>query len=567
MHAAVEQRDQRLERLDADAREALGQHVRAQRHRRANRPHRQDLADARGVAAQQVDLQRREIGLLDPRLREVAESGVDAVDRLVAVGLRIDDRARRRDPGPRLGREADGRAVVGDGQQIGQCQAGAVEKNHRSLGYSRAMNIVVLGAQFGDEGKGKIVDLMTPHFSLVARYQGGHNAGHTVYVSGKKFVLHLIPSGILHDGVMCVIGNGVVVDPQALFKEIEELAQLGIEVGDRLLISEKAHLILPYHRELDVLSEARRGERKIGTTSRGIGPAYEDKIGRRGIRVCDLVDTKALADEVRENVSARNRMIKDSTLDWKPVYDQLLAFGARMRRWTGDVSLALDLAQKNGQRILIEGAQGAMLDIDHGTYPFVTSSNATIGGACTGLGIPPKAIGGVLGVAKAYLTRVGEGPFPTELDGEMGNRLRETGQEYGASTGRPRRCGWYDAVAVRYAVRINGIDSIALTKLDVLDGLDTIDICTGYKVGDRTITEFPSDINMQGPYTPIYESWPGWTTPTKGVRDYEQLPAEAKRYIARLEEVSGVPVGMISTGSDRAETIIRAGSVVAGWLA
>ena len=277
-----------------------------------------------------------------------------------------------------------------------------------------------------------------------------------------------------------MIGNGVVVDPQALFKEIEELAQLGIDVGDRLLISDKAHLILPYHRELDVLSEARRGERKIGTTSRGIGPAYEDKIGRRGIRVCDLVDTQALADEVRENVSARNRMIKDSTLDWKPVYDQLLAFGARMRRWTGDVSLALDEARRAGQRILIEGAQGAMLDIDHGTYPYVTSSNATIGGACTGLGIPPKAIHGVLGVAKAYLTRVGEGPFPTELEGEMGNRLRETGMEYGASTGRPRRCGWYDAVAVRYAVRVNGIDSIALTKLDVLDGLETIEICTGY---------------------------------------------------------------------------------------
>jgi adenylosuccinate synthase len=428
------------------------------------------------------------------------------------------------------------------------------------------MNIVVLGAQFGDEGKGKIVDLMTPHFSLVARYQGGHNAGHTVYVNGKKFVLHLIPSGILHEGVLCVIGNGVVVDPQALFKEIEELAQLGIEVGDRLLISEKAHLILPYHRELDVLSEARRGERKIGTTSRGIGPAYEDKIGRRGIRVCDLVDTKALADEVRENVSARNRIIKDSTLDWKPVYDQLLAFGKRMRRWTGDVSLVLDQARRNGQRILIEGAQGAMLDIDHGTYPYVTSSNATIGGACTGLGIPPKAIGGVLGVAKAYLTRVGEGPFPTELFGETGNRLRETGQEYGASTGRPRRCGWYDAVAVRYAVRVNGIDSIALTKLDVLDGLDRIDICTGYQVGGRTITEFPSDINMQGPYTPVYESWPGWTAPTKGVRDYAKLPAEAQRYIARLEEVSGVPVGLISTGSDRAETIIRPGSIVAEWL-
>jgi adenylosuccinate synthase len=428
------------------------------------------------------------------------------------------------------------------------------------------MNIVVLGAQFGDEGKGKIVDLMTPHFALVARYQGGHNAGHTVYVSGKKFVLHLIPSGILHDGVRCVIGNGVVVDPQALFKEIEELAALGIDVGDRLLISDKAHLILPYHRELDVLSEARRGERKIGTTSRGIGPAYEDKIGRRGIRVCDLVDTKSLADEVRANVDARNQIIKDSTLDWKQVYDQLLSYGARMRRWTGDVSLAINQAMQQGQRLLIEGAQGAMLDIDHGTYPFVTSSNATIGGACTGLGIPPRAINGVLGVAKAYLTRVGEGPFPTELSGAIGDRLRETGMEYGASTGRPRRCGWYDAVAVRYAVRVNGIDSIALTKLDVLDGLDTIEICTGYTIGGRTVTDFPSDLNTCGPIRPVYESWPGWSTPTKGARDYAQLPAEAQRYIRRLEDVSGVPVGLISTGSDRQETIIRGNSIVADWL-
>jgi adenylosuccinate synthase len=429
------------------------------------------------------------------------------------------------------------------------------------------MNIVVLGAQFGDEGKGKIVDLMTPRFSWVARYQGGHNAGHTVYVSGKKFVLHLIPSGILHDGVMCAIGNGVVVDPQALFKEIEELAALGIEVGDRLLISDKAHLILPYHRELDVLSEARRGERKIGTTSRGIGPAYEDKIGRRGIRVCDLVDTKALADEVRENVNARNQIIKDSTLDWNEVHAQLLNYGERMKRWTGDVSLALDRAINKGERVLIEGAQGAMLDIDHGTYPYVTSSNATIGGACTGLGIPPRAINGVLGVAKAYLTRVGEGPFPTELFGEVGDRLRETGMEYGASTGRPRRCGWYDAVAVRYAVRVNGIDSIALTKLDVLDGLEAIEICTGYQIGDRTVSDFPSDLNSCGPITPIYESWPGWQEPTKGATAYAQLPAAARNYITRLEEVSGVPVGVISTGSDRSETIIRDDSAVATWLA
>ena len=429
------------------------------------------------------------------------------------------------------------------------------------------MNIAVLGAQWGDEGKGKIVDLLTPHFGVVARYQGGHNAGHTVYVRGKKFVLHLIPSGILHDGVLCVIGNGVVVDPQALFAEIDELAGLGIEVGDdRLLISDKAHLILPYHRELDILSEARRGERKIGTTSRGIGPAYEDKIGRRGIRLCDLVDTQALADEVRENVHARNQIIRDSKMDWRAVYDQLLVHGERMRRWTGDVSLALDQAMRAGKRLLIEGAQGTMLDIDHGTYPYVTSSNASIGGACTGLGIPPRAVHGVLGVAKAYTTRVGEGPLPTELHGEMGERLRESGQEYGASTGRPRRCGWYDAVAVRYAVRVNGIDALALTKLDVLDGLDPIEICTGYDVGGRTIADFPADLNAIGECRPLYESWPGWRTPTRGATRFAELPAEARRYIARLEEVSGVPVAIVSTGSDRAETIVRDDSIAARWF-
>jgi adenylosuccinate synthase len=428
------------------------------------------------------------------------------------------------------------------------------------------MNIVVLGAQWGDEGKGKIVDLMTPYFSIVARYQGGHNAGHTVYVRGKKFVLHLIPSGILHDGVTCIIGNGVVVDPQALFKEIEELAALGIEVGDRLLISEKAHLILPYHRELDVLSEARRGERKIGTTSRGIGPAYEDKIGRRGIRVCDLVDTQALADEVRENVTARNQIIKDSTLDWKQVYDDLLGYGDRMRRWMADASLFLATAMAEGRRVLFEGAQATMLDIDHGTYPYVTSSNASIGGVCTGLGVPPRAIGGVLGVAKAYTTRVGEGPLPTELFGEMAERLRESGQEYGASTGRPRRCGWYDAVVVRYSARINGLDALALTKLDVLDGLEELQICTAYRIGERTVNEFPADLSNAGPCEAIYETLPGWSEPTRGARDFDELPQEARNYIKRLEEVSGVPAAIVSTGSDREETIIRKGSVAAGWL-
>src|SRR5471032_869489 len=359
------------------------------------------------------------------------------------------------------------------------------------------MNLVVLGAQWGDEGKGKIVDLLTPHFSIVGRYQGGHNAGHTVYVNGTKFVLRLIPSGILHAGVTCVIGNGVVIDPLALFAEIDELTKNGIDVAGRILVSDKAHLILPYHRDLDLLSEARRGERKIGTTSRGIGPAYEDKIARRGIRVGDLNDPKGLEQNVRDNVNARNRLVQDSTMEWKPVLDQLMSYADRIRPMMRDVSVLLTQAMAAGQSILFEGAQGTLLDIDHGTYPYVTSSNASVGGVCTGLGIPPRAIGRVLGVAKAYTTRVGEGPLPTELTGELADRLRESGQEYGASTGRPRRCGWYDAVVVRYSARINGIDALALTKLDVLDGLPEVRICTGYRTSKGAVlTEFPADLRV-----------------------------------------------------------------------
>jgi adenylosuccinate synthase len=419
------------------------------------------------------------------------------------------------------------------------------------------MNLAVLGAQWGDEGKGKIVDLLTPRFNLVARYQGGHNAGHTVYVNGTKFVLRLIPSGILHDGITCVIGNGVVVDPVALFGEIDELVKHGIDVGNRLLVSDKAHLILPYHRDLDLLSEARRGERKIGTTSRGIGPAYEDKIARRGIRVGDLADPAGLADNVRDNVTARNRLVHDSTMDWKEVLDNLLKQGERLRPMTRDVSLLLSDAMRAGQAILFEGAQGTLLDIDHGTYPYVTSSNASIGGVCTGLGVGPRAIGRVLGVVKAYTTRVGEGPLPTELSGEMGNRLRDTGNEYGAVTGRPRRCGWYDAVAVRYGVRINGLDALALTKLDVLDGLPTIEVCTAYRCGDRTLTEMPSDLGQLAACEPVYESLPGWTTPTKGLRRLEDLPDNARRYVDRLEAITGVPAAIVSTGSERDDTIVR----------
>jgi adenylosuccinate synthase len=419
------------------------------------------------------------------------------------------------------------------------------------------MNLCVLGAQWGDEGKGKIVDLLTPRFDIVARYQGGHNAGHTVYVNGTKFVLRLIPSGILHPGITCVIGNGVVIDPGALFAEVDELAKNGVEVGTRLVVSDKAHLILPYHRDLDLLSEARRGERKIGTTSRGIGPAYEDKIARRGIRVGDLADPKGLEQNVRDNVNARNRLVYDSTMEWRQVFDELMEHAKRLRPLVCDVSLLLNEVMRSGKSVLFEGAQGTLLDIDHGTYPYVTSSNASVGGVCTGLGIGPRSIGGVLGVVKAYTTRVGEGPLPTELGGEMGQRLRDSGNEYGAVTGRPRRCGWYDAVAVRYGVRINGLDALALTKLDVLDGLERIEICTAYRCGSRTLKEFPSDIGQLASCEPVYESMPGWSAPTRGIRRYGDLPDAARRYIARLEEVTGVPAAVISTGSERDDTILR----------
>jgi adenylosuccinate synthase len=427
-------------------------------------------------------------------------------------------------------------------------------------------NVVVVGAQWGDEGKGKIVDLLTPNFSIVARYQGGHNAGHTVYANGRKFVLRLLPSGILHEGITCVIGNGVVVDPQALFAEIDELASAGIAIGDRLVVSDKAHLILPYHRELDLLSEARRGERKIGTTSRGIGPAYEDKIARRGVRVGDLANPEALSSAIRHNVDARNRIIGDSHMDAGQLLADLAAAWKRMGPWVKDVSLFLAQARAANRAIMFEGAQGTLLDIDHGTYPYVTSSNATTGGVCTGLGIPPRAIDGVLGVAKAYTTRVGEGPLPTELTGELGNRLRETGQEFGAVTGRPRRCGWYDAVAVRYAVRVNGLDALALTKMDVLDGMDELQICTAYRCHGATLTEFPGEIAQLGACEPVYESIAGWKEPTKGVRRYADLPQGARKYIARLEELTGVPAAVISTGSAREDTIIREDSVAATWF-
>jgi adenylosuccinate synthase len=388
-----------------------------------------------------------------------------------------------------------------------------------------------------------------------------------VYVRGTRFVLHLIPSGILHPDVACVIGNGVVVDPEALFREVEDLEAHGIEIGGRILISDRAHLILPYHRDLDLLHEARLGERKIGTTSRGIGPAYEDKIGRRGIRVGDLENAAVLEEEVRENVEARNRLVGDTAMEWRAIVDRLRALGERMRPWIGDASVFLSEAMAQGRSILFEGAQGTLLDIDHGTYPYVTSSNSTVGGVYTGLGVGYRAVNGVLGVAKAYTTRVGGGPLPTELSGPMAERLRESGQEYGASTGRPRRCGWYDAVAVRYAVRTNGLDGLALTKLDVLDGVEDILVCTAYRLGGRLVHEVPADVRQLEACEPVYETLAGWSRPTRGVRTFADLPAEARAYVRRLEDVSGAAVTILSTGSDREDTIMREGSVAARWFA
>lgn len=432
-----------------------------------------------------------------------------------------------------------------------------------------SVNVAVVGTQWGDEGKGKIVDLITPAFSVVARYQGGHNAGHTVFVNGRKFVLHLIPSGILHEGVTCLIGNGVVLDPKALFKELDELEAEGVETAGRLVVSDRAHLILPYHRDLEQAGEQQRGSQRIGTTLRGIGPAYEDKSSRRGIRVSDLSDPdfeEMLQESIRANVYRRNMIVGDESLDWKGVYEGMLESWSRLRPLVGDVSTILDERIRSGSRVLFEGAQGTMLDVDHGTYPFVSSSNGTVGGVCAGLGVAPQVIGGVLGITKAYTTRVGSGPFPTELTGTFGEMLRESGAEYGASTGRPRRCGWFDAVVVRHAARLNGLNAIALTKLDVLDGVSEINICTKYICGQEVLTEFPASGSRAKKCTPDYETVRGWSHPVAGIRSYEELPKEAQQYIEKLEEVVGVPVALVSTGADRNDTIIREDSIVAQWL-
>ncbi len=423
-------------------------------------------------------------------------------------------------------------------------------------------NLAVLGAQWGDEGKGKVVDLLAPAFAVVARAQGGHNAGHTVFVEGHQFILHLIPSGILHNGVTCVIGNGVVLDPEALFAEIDELHARGISTVGRLLVSDRAHVILPYHRHLEAASEDRLGAHRIGTTSRGIGPSYEHKAARSGIRTGDLADAGdggRLTALVRANVEARNRAIPGAPVDWRAIRDQVVAKWERLGPLVVDTSRYLHGAIAAARPILFEGAQGAMLDVDHGTYPYVTSSNATIGGVCTGLGIGPRAIGDVLGIAKAYTTRVGGGPLPTELNGDAAARLRALGQEFGASTGRPRRCGWFDAVAVRYAVRVNGIESLALTKLDVLDTVEELRVCTGYRCRGALLDYPPADVARLAACEPVYDTLPGWMAQgaTAGARSEEALPAAARAYVDRIEQLIDVPVAIISTGPDRRDTIVR----------
>jgi adenylosuccinate synthase len=430
-------------------------------------------------------------------------------------------------------------------------------------------NIVVIGAQWGDEGKGKIVDILAPYFDIVARYQGGHNAGHTVYIGERKFVLHLIPSGILQDVCLCVIGNGVVVSPQAFNTEVDELRQLGVETDGRLYISDRAHLILPYHSALDRARETKLGGNGVGTTLRGIGPTYENKAARTGVRAGDLHHPDWLKEKLRVNVESANReivAIGGESLNAEQMIDEFLEEALRLAPFVTDTATMLNKAVREGKSVLLEGAQGTMLDLDFGTYPFVTSSSATAGGAATGTGLAPKLINGAIGITKAYTTRVGAGPFPTELEDENGKLLRHRGQEYGASTGRPRRTGWFDAVIVRYSAMLNGLDTLALTKLDVLDDFDEIKICTAYNYRSEVLKDIPYGANVLEECVPIYETVKGWKTSTVGSTSYEDLPQGAKDYVARLEELCETPAGIISTGPERTETIIREGSAFSEWM-
>ena len=417
---------------------------------------------------------------------------------------------------------------------------------------------MILGSQWGDEGKGKIVDLLCQDADYVARYQGGANAGHTIVINGKQFILHLIPSGMLTPTVKCIIGNGVVIDPVALMEEIYKLEEIGINVKGRLFISHKAHLIMPYHKLLDQIRENNSGA--IGTTGRGIGPAYIDKAQRIGIRIVDLLDRKIFEEKIRHNLKEKNDIIQkiygSVTLDVEEVVQSYLEFDRKIDPYITDTCLLLNDAVKEGKKIYAEGAQGALLDMDHGTYPFVTSSNPTSGGACTGLGIPPTAITRIVGVVKAYTTRVGNGPFPTELTDELGEQIRKTGAEFGSTTGRPRRCGWLDLVALRYSVMINGIQEIALTKLDVLDNLDEIKICTGYRIDGKLQKSFPADIKSLESVETEFKTVKGWKKSLKGCKVYDELPIEAKDYFKEIEDFTGARVSIVSVSPDRDDTII-----------
>ena len=425
-------------------------------------------------------------------------------------------------------------------------------------------NVVVLGAQWGDEGKGKVVDLLAERFDVVARYQGGHNAGHTVYIGPQKFVLKLIPSGILRPGVMAVIGNGVVVDLEALAEEMATLEAAGINVAKQLRISNRAHVIFPFHRLVEKMSEARENRIPIGTTARGIGPCYEDKIGRRGIRIADLYDPESFRElydtlvEDKKTLAATFNL--SDNVDYAAMRARIEELAEKFRPLVCDTAVLLADAMANRQNILFEGAQGTMLDIDHGTYPFVTSSSASAGGAATGTGVPPTRIHGVIGVSKAYITRVGSGPFPTESHDGMGELLRREGNEFGAVTGRPRRCGWFDAPLLRYTAMVNGFDTLMITKLDVLDSLDEIPVCVGYKLRGQEIHEMPATYRALEAIEPVYKNMPGWKTSTRGIPTFEALPDRTRAYLNFLEERSGVEIGGVSTGPERNETIIRPGS-------
>lgn len=433
----------------------------------------------------------------------------------------------------------------------------------------RTKAIAVVGAQWGDEGKGKVVDYLASSFEFIARYAGGHNAGHTVIFGQQRYVLQLVPSGILRPDKKAVIGPGTVVDPAALSGELENLRRSGVEVRGRLFLSNRAHLIFPYHREMDKASEAALGAAKIGTTSRGIGPAYEDKMARRGIRVCDMLEPECFRAKLERAISQKNAISQAAyghALDPSGVVDQYLELAAHIRGLIADTSALLNGALDRGQSVLFEGAQGTMLDIDHGTYPFVTSSSATSGGAATGLGVAPTRITGVLGVTKAYTTRVGSGPFPTEMHGSEAEAVRARGNEFGAVTGRPRRCGWLDLFVLRYAKMIDGIDSLAVTKLDVFDEQPEIKICTGYRLKGSPITEMPCDVETLGQIEPEYKTVRGWQKSTAGVRDIRDLPVAARDYLNFISDELQVEIGMISTGPERDATIVPRGTKLASWV-